>query len=72
MRVAPSTRRVRVWFGEHVVADYAAEPDRAAQYEEAMQRRYAGLRVTNELLPLTRLSGPPPALPGERLWELTP
>lgn len=47
----PATkRRVRVWFGEHVIAQYIAEPALAARYEHAMRRRFAGLRVTNDLL----------------------
>jgi hypothetical protein len=43
-------RRVRVWFGEHVIAQYVAEAALAARYEQAMRRRFAGLRVTNDLL----------------------
>ncbi|GAB2560812.1 hypothetical protein GCM10027269_13460 [Kribbella endophytica] len=43
-------RRVRVWFGEHVIAQYVAEAPLAARYEQAMRRRFAGLRVTNDLL----------------------
>ena len=43
-------RRVRVWFGEHVIAQYVAEAPLAARYEQAMRRRFAGLRVTNALL----------------------
>ena len=42
--------RVRVWFGPHKIAEYTAEPALAAQYEAAMRRRFAGLRVTNENL----------------------
>ncbi|MFI5736155.1 hypothetical protein ACIA49_38935 [Kribbella sp. NPDC051587] len=41
-------RRVRVWFGEHVIAQYVAEPALAARYEQAMRRRFAGLKVTND------------------------
>jgi len=41
-------RRVRVWFGAHPIADHTAAADQAAQYEEAMRRRFASLRVTNE------------------------
>lgn len=44
-------RRVRVWFGEYVIADYIAGSDLAAQYEQLMRRRFAGLRVTNDPLP---------------------
>ena len=43
-------RRVRVWFGEHVIAQYVAEAPLAARYEQAMRRRFAGLKVTNYLL----------------------
>ncbi|MET7278694.1 hypothetical protein ABZS29_10735 [Kribbella sp. NPDC005582] len=43
-------RRVRVWFGEHVIAQYVAEAPLAARYEQAMKRRFAGLKVTNDLL----------------------
>jgi hypothetical protein len=43
-----SHRRVRVWFGTHPIADHIADADRAAQYEEAMRRRFASLRVTSE------------------------
>lgn len=43
-------RRVRVWFGEHVIAQYVAEAPLAARYEQAMRRRFAGLKVTNDLL----------------------
>jgi hypothetical protein len=41
---------VRVWFGEHVIADYRAEPALAERYAQAMSRRFAGLKVTNDLL----------------------
>ncbi len=45
--------RVRVWFGEHVIAQYIAEPALAARYEQAMRRRFAGLKVTNDRLGAT-------------------
>lgn len=60
-------RRVRVWFGEHVVADYRADRALAERYEQAMKRRFAGLRVTNDLIPPTLPKLPP--LPPERLWD---
>ncbi len=44
----PTDRRVRVWFGEHVIADYTAEPATALRYQAAMTRRFASLRVTIE------------------------
>jgi len=63
------THRVRVWFGEHVIADYRADEKSADNYRDAMQRRFAGLRVTKDpLLP----DGPTDRLPGERLWGIPP
>jgi hypothetical protein len=63
-------RRVRVWFGEHVIADYTAEPALAERYAHAMSRRFAGLRVTNDPMPaVDRLPDP---LPGERMWDVAP
>lgn len=43
-----SHRRVRVWFGDHPIADHVAEPLQAERYEEAMRRRFACCRVTND------------------------
>jgi len=43
-------RNVQVWFGEHVIAQYQAEPALATRYEQAMKRRFASLRVTNRPL----------------------
>jgi hypothetical protein len=42
----PTDRCVRVWFGEHVIAEYTAEPATAMRYQAAMTRRFASLRVT--------------------------
>jgi hypothetical protein len=47
-RPLPTDRCVRVWFGEHVIAEYTAEPDTAMRYQAAMTRRFASLRVTIE------------------------
>ncbi|MFD7161110.1 hypothetical protein ACFV9C_41455 [Kribbella sp. NPDC059898] len=44
----PAKCRVRVWFGEHVIADYTSDPEEASDYYAAMTRRFAGLRVTIE------------------------
>lgn len=66
-------RQVRVWFGSHVVAEYEAAPQLAARYENAMRRRFAGLRVTSDDLADAQKAGAAlPPLPSERLWELVP
>lgn len=44
-------RRVRVWFGQQTIYDHVAAPDLAERYEQAMRRRFAGLRITNDPLP---------------------
>lgn len=68
VEVGGRTRRVRVWFGEHVVCDYRADPVAAERYAAAMARRFAGLRITvddgvaDDLRPL----------PCEQLWTLEP
>lgn len=64
-------RRVRVWFGNHVIADYRADADLAERYVAAMSRRFVGLRITTEEVPQPDPT-PGRALPGERLWDLTP
>ena len=64
-------RRVRVWFGSHVIADYRADAELAERYVAAMAWRFAGLRITNEPVPEPD-DEPGRALPGERLWDLTP
>jgi hypothetical protein len=38
----PTDRCVRVWFGEHIIAEYTAEPETAIRYQAAMTRRFAG------------------------------
>jgi len=43
-------RCVRVWFGTCVLCELIAEPSKAAAYEAGMLRRFAGLKVTNELV----------------------
>jgi hypothetical protein len=61
-------RHVQVWFGETVIASYKAEPALAERYAEAMDRRFAGLKITNE--PVVPPSALP--LPSEILWPITP
>ncbi|TCC01676.1 hypothetical protein E0H45_40015 [Kribbella soli] len=55
----PTDRRVRVWFGEHLIADYVSDPDSAATYEAAMRRRFVSLRVTNDPAARTPLADEP-------------
>jgi hypothetical protein len=43
-------RRVRVWFGEHVIAQYVAEAPHRLFVAGRERRRFAGLKVTNDLL----------------------
>lgn len=47
-------RRVRVWFGQYQIGHYIGEPEYADRYEAAMRRRFPGLEVTNEPLPMNR------------------
>ena len=55
----PAThRRVQVWFGAHAIADHTAGAEQAAQYEEAMRRRFASLRVTSEPVLADSTAGP--------------
>jgi hypothetical protein len=49
--------RVRVWFGQNVIADYRACRELAEPYARAMSRRFAGLRVTSEVVPLAPVRG---------------
>ncbi|TCN28362.1 hypothetical protein EV644_14913 [Kribbella orskensis] len=49
----PQLRRVQVWFGRRVIAELIAEPAAANQYAAAMDRRFAGLRITNDPAPGT-------------------
>ncbi|WUF29757.1 hypothetical protein OHB24_05055 [Kribbella sp. NBC_00482] len=48
----PTRCRVRLWFGSHLISDYIGEQEGAARYEAAMRRRFPGLEVTSELLPV--------------------
>lgn len=44
---------VRVWFGNHVVAQHIADPALAERYAAAMGRRFASLRITIDPIPTT-------------------
>jgi hypothetical protein len=70
-RDASQRRRVRVWFGEHVIADHTAEPALAQRYAAAMERRFAGLRVTIDDVPSAAGAIAAAGLPAERIWALT-
>ena len=58
MTVTSSRRRVRLWFGQHQIADYIGEAAHANRYEAAMRRRFPGLEVTNEALAIRSPSAP--------------
>lgn len=47
-----SKHRIRVWFGEHVIADQTFDAEHAARYAAAMDRRFPGLKITDDLVPL--------------------
>ncbi|TQJ17865.1 hypothetical protein FB475_1994 [Kribbella jejuensis] len=47
-----SRRRVRLWFGGYRIAEFVGEPAVAVRYEAKMRRRFPGLEVTNEVLPV--------------------
>lgn len=64
----PADRRVRLWFGPHLLHDYRAGADAAAEYAEAIGRRFAGLKITID----AEVSDDLPPLPCEQLWGLTP
>ena len=37
---------VRIWLGDHLIAEYVAEPDRASRYQRVMTPKFTGLRIT--------------------------
>lgn len=44
----PTDRRVRVWFGPHVIASFVGDQVAAARYADGMRQRFASLRITHE------------------------
>lgn len=48
-----SRRRVRLWFGPHQISDYIGDQAAATRYEAAMRRRFPGLEITTDPLPMT-------------------
>lgn len=61
-------RRVRVWFGPHLLHDYRAGAEAAEEYAKAIGKRFAGLTVTVD----TEATEDMAPLPCEQLWMLTP
>lgn len=58
-RPAPKLR-VRVWFGEHTIADQTFEAEMALRYAAAMERRFPGLKVSKDRVLLGGNSGTAP------------
>lgn len=63
-------RHVQVWFGANVIASYTAERALADRYAAAMDRQFAGLKITNDPVPAALPQAQ--RLPSERLWDVTP
>jgi hypothetical protein len=71
-------RKVRIWLGDLLIAEYVAESERAARYRRVMAPRFSGLRITIEPLPTgpvgdggEGLETSAARLPHEQLWSLT-
>ncbi|MFG1905823.1 hypothetical protein [Kribbella sp. NPDC048928] len=60
-------KMVRIWLGDHLIAEYAAEPDRASRYQRVMTPKFTGLRITVD----NAATGKASELPSEQLWPLT-
>ncbi|WP_040455865.1 hypothetical protein [Kribbella catacumbae] len=60
-------KMVRIWLGDHLIAEYVAEPDRASRYQRVMTPKFTGLRITVDGAATTGAS----ELPSEQLWPLT-
>jgi hypothetical protein len=58
---------VRIWLGDHLIAEYVAEPDRASRYQRVMTPKFTGLRITVD----NGATGQASELPSEQLWPLT-
>jgi hypothetical protein len=67
LSTASARCRVRLWFGQHAIADYTAPPQLAQRYAAAIQRRFAGLQVTIDSCDLGDRH-----LPTEHWWEVVP
>ena len=58
---------VRIWLGDHLIAEYTAEPDRASRFQRVMTPKFTGLRITVDNAAIGKAS----ELPSEQLWPLT-
>lgn len=68
MTATTEQRRIRVWFGEHVLCEYEAAPERTERYATLTRQRFAGLKVTVDDRPIEDAFQLPEE---ERLWQLT-
>lgn len=59
---------MRLWFGPHLLGEYAANVETARLYADVMAFQFDGLRVTIGR-PMTNQALEP--LPPQRLWPLT-
>ena len=64
-------RCVRIWLGDHLIAEYVAEPDRASRYQSVMAPKFTGLRITVDPAPSGPAEPSAAELPAEQLWPLT-
>jgi hypothetical protein len=68
-------RRIRIWLGDLLIAEYMAEREQASRYQRVMTPKFSGLRITVEPIPNESggMEGAAPAveLPSEELWSLT-
>jgi hypothetical protein len=76
---APSSdplRRVQLWLGEHLIADFRADASLATRYAQTMTPKFAGVRITNDpydpAAPELSGAAEPLQLPHDaRLWPIT-
>ncbi|MEV0286388.1 hypothetical protein AB0H36_19945 [Kribbella sp. NPDC050820] len=66
-RAAGGRKMVRIWLGDHLIAEYLAEPDRASRYQRVMTPKFTGLRITVD----NSAGATASELPSEQLWPLT-
>lgn len=71
MDQAEARRCVRIWLGDHLIAEYVAEPDRASRYQSVMAPKFTGLRITIDPAPSGPAARSAAELPTEQLWPLT-